>query len=163
MLPCIVRNTISEYRTLINECVIEVKKVWIACNYNMIYMLTLLQKCLTTIMHIYECRRVHIYWHACFLFYCSRKTVVWLICDQSADAPTILALGEVTQRLTYVCITGMLQISMWFLWLLTNIRSLIWQQNVHVLVCVLLLLILQLMVLPFPHIMSPLLGILDWC
>ena len=52
------------------------------------------------------------YWHTCLLFYCSRKTVVWLICDQSADAPTILALGEVTQRLTYVCITGMLQISM---------------------------------------------------
>ena len=65
------------------------------------------------------------YWHTCLLFYCSRKTVVWLICDQSADSPTILALGEVTQRLTYVCITGMLQISMWFLWLLTNIRSLI--------------------------------------
>ena len=65
------------------------------------------------------------YWHACLLFNCSRKTIVWLICDQSADSPAIIALGEVTQRLTYVCITGMLQISMWFLWLLTNIRSLI--------------------------------------
>ena len=50
------------------------------------------------------------YWHTCLLFYCSRKTVVWLICDQSADSPTIIALGEVTQRLTYV----------WYNWTASN-------------------------------------------
>ena len=32
-----------------------------------------------------------------------RKTIVWLICDQSADSSTLIALGEPTQVRTYVC------------------------------------------------------------